>query len=44
MSHSVFKEQFASTFCRVFTGLLVEAADNLSNTLIKSTALLKKDF
>jgi hypothetical protein len=45
MSYSDFKEQKCFNFRAVgFSGFSVEAADNLSNTLIESTAFLKKSF
>jgi len=45
MSHSVFKEQKCFNFhSAIFSGFPVEAADNLSNSLIESTAFFKKKF
>jgi len=45
MSYSDFKEQKCSNLrADGFSGFSVEAADNLSNTLIESTAFFKKSF
>jgi hypothetical protein len=45
MSYSDFKEQKGFNFrAGCFSGFSVEATGNLSNTLIESTAFLKKSF